>query len=560
MPKPFNTVPGLAPPPIPVPPGVTPPPPGAPQSHMPPAPTMLGMAAAKKPSVPSVVPQIKKPNGPPGAIPSIAKPPSPPIPTAPPAPGKLTMGWDAMPEPPPDAAPTDGVIEEPSGLIEVDDSGPVKVPHRPMTDDEDIGTVPYRDPSGNMGLGPSETPTVPVAPFRMPRPTPGQSFDSTTGEMSRSMIESLNRKAQLQTSEMMPVRPSAPEITIEAGTSPGLAAAPPGPLDLGDDAAASDFAAEAAAVANDLPEPSPSSTMPGHTPARYDSQPGGGYPGASAPAMSAPTVSPPPAAHAPMATPPAKTKSKVPMVLLAVLLLGGLGAGGYYVYTTQLANKDTDVAVGPGSSKTGSAQVKTATADAAAAKVESADAAIVATATPDAAAAVATPDAATQVATATPDAGTTGDTPNVVKPSGSSDQLQITSAPAGARVFIDGSDQGTAPVKLPGSSDRHSLAVVAIGYDLYLAEVDGHGVFNVELKAIEKGKKAFGGIKVLKCKKDRYYVYVDGKPTGQLCPTERINVVTGPHEVEIYDLVTETRRKFNINVKDEGASERIRLE
>jgi sorbitol-specific phosphotransferase system component IIBC len=115
-------------------------------------------------------------------------------------------------------------------------------------------------------------------------------------------------------------------------------------------------------------------------------------------------------------------------------------------------------------------------------------------------------------------------------------------------------------VKLPGSSDRHSLAVVAIGYDLYLAEVDGHGVFNVELKAIEKGKKAFGGIKVLKCKKDRYYVYVDGKPTGQLCPTERINVVTGPHEVEIYDLVTETRRKFNINVKDEGASERIRLE
>jgi eukaryotic-like serine/threonine-protein kinase len=556
MPKPFTTVPGLAPPPIPVPPGVTPPPGGPlpPTGATPPA-TMLGIAAAKKPGVPSVVPPIKKPNGPPGAIPSITKPaagpPSPPPPPS--APGKLTMGWDAIPEPPPEAAPNSGVIEEPSGLIEVDDSGPVKVPHRPMTEDEEDGTMPFRDPNTMQGVGANQAVTSPsmLVPSRIPRPTPGQNFDSTTGEMSQSMLESLNRRATMATSDLAPMRaPSMPEITIDPGTSPGLPPAPPGPHDREEDPAA-DFASEPSPAVEE--EPSPASTMPGHipAPARRDSQPGVSSPSISAPSMSQPAAM---AAKAPVVRPMApapEKKSKLPMVLLTLLLLGGLGAGGYYVYTTQFAKKDTEVAAnGSGSAK----KIVTTTP---------ADAAVAQTKTVDAAKAVptATPDAATQVATTTPDAGSEGDTnPNVVKPSGASDQLQITSAPAGARVFIDGSDQGTTPVKIPGSTDRHSLAVFSPGHDLYLAEVDGHGVFNVELKPIEKGPKAFGGIKVLKCKKDRYYVYVDGRATGMTCPTERILTTVGAHTVEIYDIVTESRRKFNITVKDEGASERIRLE
>ena len=45
-------------------------------------------------------------------------------------------------------------------------------------------------------------------------------------------------------------------------------------------------------------------------------------------------------------------------------------------------------------------------------------------------------------------------------------------------------------------------------------------------------------------------MFVDGKPTGQTCPTERIGCEVGPHTVEVYDVVTETRRKWDINVKD----------
>jgi hypothetical protein len=422
-----------------------------------------------------------------------------------------------------------------------------------------------------------------LVPSRLPRPTPGQSFESTTGEMSQSMLESLNRKATMATSDLAPLpRPSAPEISVEPGTSPGLPAAPAGPPDR--EPGASDFAVESSAIVSEAAEPSPASTMPGHTPAPAlrDSQPGTSQPRITPPA---PSLAPPPIA-APMArsTPPAvvlpnapvEKKSALPKALLAILLLGGLGAGGYYVYTTQFAKKPTDVAAGPGSEKpktgsAGSAVVAVSKPDAAAIAESPKDAAQVATATPDAAAQVpaATPDAATQVASATPDAAASNSannsnndnsTNNVATPSGASDQLEIASSPKGARIFIDGADQGTAPLKIPGSTDRHSFAAFVPGHDLYLAEIDGHGVFNIELKPIEKGPKVFGGIKVLKCKPNRYYVYVDGKPTGQLCPTERILTSVGPHTVEVYDLVSESRRKFNITVKDQNASERVRLE
>jgi hypothetical protein len=147
-----------------------------------------------------------------------------------------------------------------------------------------------------------------------------------------------------------------------------------------------------------------------------------------------------------------------------------------------------------------------------------------------------------------------------IAPAGNSDSLQIASTPAGARVFIDGADQGVTPVKLAGSADRHTMALSAAGFELYVAEVDGHGAFQVPLKAVTPtGGPA--GIKVIKCKdKDRYYVFVDGKPTGMTCPTERIETTVGAHTVEVYDLVTENRRKWDINVVDTRLSYRVRVD
>jgi hypothetical protein len=204
-----------------------------------------------------------------------------------------------------------------------------------------------------------------------------------------------------------------------------------------------------------------------------------------------------------------------------------------------------------------------------------ADAGRVATAPPiDAGRITAAPDA-TRVALATPDAGAPPSDARLappdaaqlaVKPSipsvpGSpSDTLSIASTPPGARVFLDGSDTGATPLKLPGTPDRHTIALLLAGHELYIAQVDGHGTFQIPLKEVTPSNGP-AGIKVLRCKdKDRYYVFVDGKPTGQTCPTERIGCEMGPHTVEVYDVVSETRRKWDIVVKETRLSFRVRVE
>jgi hypothetical protein len=127
-------------------------------------------------------------------------------------------------------------------------------------------------------------------------------------------------------------------------------------------------------------------------------------------------------------------------------------------------------------------------------------------------------------------------------------------------VFIDGSDAGTTPLKQPGTADRHTIALLQPGHELYVAQVDGRGSFEIPLKEVTpSGGPA--GIKVIQCKaKDRYYVFVDGKPTGQTCPTERIECELGPHTVEVYDVVSETRRKWEINITDTRLSYRVRID
>ena len=142
---------------------------------------------------------------------------------------------------------------------------------------------------------------------------------------------------------------------------------------------------------------------------------------------------------------------------------------------------------------------------------------------------------------------------------GTADKLVIKSEPAGARVFLDGADAGKTPVTLAASSDRHTVAIVLPGYDLHLAEIDGRGTHAATLQAVTPSEGP-GGIKV-RCKADdRYYVFLNGKPTGQLCPTERLGVDRGEHALEVYDLVSETRRQFNVKVKELKFSVRVRVD
>ena len=62
------------------------------------------------------------------------------------------------------------------------------------------------------------------------------------------------------------------------------------------------------------------------------------------------------------------------------------------------------------------------------------------------------------------------------------------------------------------------------------------------------------GIKVLKCVKDRCTTCRSmASRAARLHPTERIGCDVGPHTVEVYDVVSATRRKWDIVVKDTPA-------
>ncbi len=207
-------------------------------------------------------------------------------------------------------------------------------------------------------------------------------------------------------------------------------------------------------------------------------------------------------------------------------------------------------------------------ADAAPAVASAADAASVVESAADAASVVASAADAAPVVASAADAApavAAGNPPDPVpdRPTGASTgpdgDLILDSTPSRIRVFLDGADVGKTPLTLPGSADRHSLAMAAPGHELYLAEVDGRGKFAINLREVAPAEGP-AGIKVRCKQKDRYYVFLDGKPTGQLCPSERLGVELGPHVVEIHDLVTETRRQFPVTVKETRNSLRVRVD
>jgi len=131
--------------------------------------------------------------------------------------------------------------------------------------------------------------------------------------------------------------------------------------------------------------------------------------------------------------------------------------------------------------------------------------------------------------------------------------------PRGAGVYLDGALKGKTPLDLPATGDRHKLAIILPGYRMYRGEIEGTGRTTATL---QKASPPHGpaGIKV-KCKsKNRFYVTVDGVETGEICPTERINVDLGVHKVEVYDPISDAVTTHEVHVEDTHFSVRVKLE
>jgi hypothetical protein len=331
-----------------------------------------------------------------------------------------------------------------------------------------------------------------------------------------------------------------------------------------------------------VPPPPPGLRPVGSNPPPFDARPSAPMPeGSPQPVFGGPIAPPPPPMPAP---PPVQAPYPPPFpmggassvrprwmsiafIIAIVTVLGAVAAIAAFLVHRSLTETTSS---GGG---TGSTLASAAVIDAATAATTPIDASAAAVTPPDAERAVVTPvdaavdealviDAAEAVIEEPVDAAPVEpaiDAGGDVAPPDPSDKLVIRSTPPGARVYINGADEGKTPVTIAASNDRHSLALVLPGHDLYLAEVDGKGAHDAKLVAVAPPEGP-GGIKV-RCKADdRYYVFLDGKPTGQLCPTERLGVQKGEHTIEVYDLVSETRKTFNARVKETRVSVRVRVD
>lgn len=249
---------------------------------------------------------------------------------------------------------------------------------------------------------------------------------------------------------------------------------------------------------------------------------------------------------------------------LGVLILLALAGGGYLVYLRFLAGGES-AAVAP--------------TPAAAADAGAGPAAPGARAAADSAAATpgTSPGAGTAAGTAAgADAGTgsgpaahTGSKPRpgqggavggtLEAQEAPADKLVIRSEPERAKVYLDGSLQGTTPLTLDATADEHGLAVILPGHRLFTAAIKGHGTIDIALEEVAP-PGGEGGIKIRCRKKNRYYVFLDGNDSGQLCPSERIGVEPGEHVIEIYDPETESRQEFRVNVDQTRRSVRLRVD
>ncbi len=503
MPRPMTTMTGLAPPPIPVPPGIVslgaapPPPPRDAMSQ-----TLLGIQS-KIPPIRPQVPQVPQ------------------VPSRPPAPPPVIPARADTSEPTRERGPNPDHLQQlmleeelSSSALEIDD-----------------------ETSKSISLSPSSSPRERTRPS-----------DAPTSEMSPLQAAQLQNAASQATTAATSAEAPLARVWRETSEFPEVKIINEEAEDVADDPVAPMFAAEPPAPAL-APIPRPAAAVPPVM---------GGRPGSM---VEGDSKLPSLATTKPTAAKP----SRLPLILGALVLVGG----GVAVAAWQLVKSDAGATESTGSGSTGA--VRTAPADAAqVAKVDAAatapaDAAQVATAKVDAAT-TKTVDAA-QVATTAVDASIADAKPaapaidaGMAVASGSSTDLAISSTPSGARVYIDGADTGVTPLKLPGSPDRHTIALLLAGHDLYIAQVDGHGAFAIPLKEVTPPAGP-AGIKVIKCKdKDRYYVFVDGKPTGMMCPTERIETDVGAHTVEVYDAVTEAKKKWDVVVKDTRLSQRVKIE
>jgi hypothetical protein len=131
-------------------------------------------------------------------------------------------------------------------------------------------------------------------------------------------------------------------------------------------------------------------------------------------------------------------------------------------------------------------------------------------------------------------------TPIEAPPAAGNGAIDLRSTPAGAQVWIDGTQRGQTPVHLELPAGAHTLLLLSEGARMHreaLKVVPGATQLDVQLPAatLPAEVKGNAGLKV-RCKTlGELRILVDGADTGRACPNEqRISVAPGPHKIGLY--------------------------
>lgn len=135
--------------------------------------------------------------------------------------------------------------------------------------------------------------------------------------------------------------------------------------------------------------------------------------------------------------------------------------------------------------------------------------------------------------------------------------IVVRSTPVAATVWIDGEEKGPTPLSAKVAPGKHRLAVIAAGHAMWRKSAEDGAALDADLAPIEPPLPGPAGLKVRCRTEGRFPVLVDGKETGLLCPTERIGLPAGDHEVGLYVPADDKAHNRTESFEESGSSKRV---
>jgi hypothetical protein len=135
----------------------------------------------------------------------------------------------------------------------------------------------------------------------------------------------------------------------------------------------------------------------------------------------------------------------------------------------------------------------------------------------------------------------------------------VHTSPEGATIWLDGKSQGMTPKKLKLPPEAKELRLVRPGFQMKVLGLDAAVASRVEEQLAPTSAPPWGEstLKVECHTKDRFPVLVDGQEIGLLCPTGKLGLVPGKHEIAIFDPATGDKHAQMVEVT--GANHRVKF-